>query len=172
MFPNYFQDCTTVEEIKALYKKLAMENHPDLGGDTATMQEINNQYQQALKKCQGQKSTDENGKEHTYKYNESVEVDLMRVISELLALKMDADVYLIGTWVWILGDTKPHKEQLKELKCRWHAQRAAWYYRDESNRGYGSSKGGLSDIADKYGCKKFSKDDDVKTKSKKRKKLA
>ena len=38
---KYFKDCKTIEEVKSLYKKLAMENHPDKGGDTATMQAIN-----------------------------------------------------------------------------------------------------------------------------------
>ena len=34
-------DCKTLDEVKAQYKKLAKQYHPDLGGDTATMQEIN-----------------------------------------------------------------------------------------------------------------------------------
>jgi DnaJ-class molecular chaperone len=41
---NYFSKCSTVEEVKSLYRTLAKQHHPDLGGDTATMQEINSQY--------------------------------------------------------------------------------------------------------------------------------
>ena len=157
---NFFKDCQTVEQVKHLYRQLARENHPDLGGDTAKMQEINSQYEQALRSCNGQISTDEEGKKHTYNYNDDIEKDIMRVISELLSLKIDGDVYLIGVWVWIVGNTKPHKEQLKNLNCRWHAKRAAWYYRAEIFRGYGANKGNLSDIASKYGCQSFKKEDE------------
>jgi len=31
---NYFSKAKTIEEAKALYKKLALANHPDKGGDT------------------------------------------------------------------------------------------------------------------------------------------
>ncbi len=41
---KYFNSCTTIDEVKAQYKKLAKENHPDMGGDTATMQAINSEY--------------------------------------------------------------------------------------------------------------------------------
>ena len=44
---RYFDHLSTVEDIKPHYKKLAMENHPDRGGNTATMQEINAQYAEA-----------------------------------------------------------------------------------------------------------------------------
>lgn len=41
---KYFAKVTTFEDAKALYKKLAIANHPDMGGDTATMQEINAEF--------------------------------------------------------------------------------------------------------------------------------
>lgn len=36
---NWFTAYRTLEEVKATYKKLAKQFHPDLGGDTQTMQE-------------------------------------------------------------------------------------------------------------------------------------
>ena len=49
MKPNFFINCTSIEDVKQLYKKLAMQYHPDKGGDTLTMQQINAEYQQILK---------------------------------------------------------------------------------------------------------------------------
>ena len=41
---KYFTGCKTIEEAKKLYRRLAMENHPDRGGDLDTMKAINTEY--------------------------------------------------------------------------------------------------------------------------------
>lgn len=38
---NYFKGCTTIEEVKERYKKLAFTYHPDAGGTTEQMQDVN-----------------------------------------------------------------------------------------------------------------------------------
>ena len=127
---DYFSGLSTVAEIKKEYRRLALLNHPDIGGDTRTMQIINEQYHNVLKSCDGQTSIGSDKKQHTYRYNYDIEQELVDKIRELLALQMN-DVYieLIGTWVWITGSTKQYKEKLKELKCQWHSKRGAWYFR-------------------------------------------
>lgn len=153
---NYFQDCATIEEIKKLYRELAFKNHPDLGGDEETMKVINSQYHDALKRGNGQKSTDSDGVEHTYKYQEQTEQAIIDKINELLSLKMEGvEILLIGVWVWITGDTKPHKDKIKALGCKWHGKRGCWYWKNYSGSRY-SSKGDLDSLAAKYGVEKFS----------------
>lgn len=41
---KFFSDCNTLDELKKKYRKLAMENHPDRGGDEDTMKKINDEY--------------------------------------------------------------------------------------------------------------------------------
>ena len=41
---KYFTTCTTLDELKKEYRRLAMANHPDRGGDEATMKAINAEY--------------------------------------------------------------------------------------------------------------------------------
>lgn len=41
---NWFYECRTFEQGRALYRKLAQTHHPDRGGDLRTMQEINSQW--------------------------------------------------------------------------------------------------------------------------------
>lgn len=37
----FFDNVTTVEELKKEYKKLVFKHHPDIGGDNETMATIN-----------------------------------------------------------------------------------------------------------------------------------
>lgn len=41
---SHFNNITSFQNLKDQYRTLAMANHPDRGGDTATMQEINAEY--------------------------------------------------------------------------------------------------------------------------------
>lgn len=126
----YFSNCETVAEVKSLYRRLAFKNHPDRGGDTKTMQEINAEYHAKLKSLNGFSSVGNDGKRHTYYYRQAVEQELIDKIYQLLALKMQGvTVELIGTWIWIHGETKIHKDKLKNLKCKWHGKRKCWYFR-------------------------------------------
>lgn len=45
---KHFTGIKTLSEAKDLYKKLAMANHPDKGGDTKMMQEINSEFEQVF----------------------------------------------------------------------------------------------------------------------------
>lgn len=151
----YFNHLHFVEDIKKEYRRLAWLHHPDRdGGDTATMQQINAEYEQALKRCDGQTSTGSDNKEHTYRYNEQVERAVMDKINELLKLRLkNVNIWLVGTWLWIDGATRPAKEQLKSAGCRWHRKRQKWYWHDGQWRGRATKKG-FSYLAGKYGMEK------------------
>lgn len=53
---KYFTNCKTVEEAKKLYRRLAMENHPDRGGDLDTMKAINAEYDEFFNTFTARKS--------------------------------------------------------------------------------------------------------------------
>jgi curved DNA-binding protein CbpA len=152
---NFFQDCANVQEIKIRFRELAKIHHPDHGGNEETMKTLNSQYHEALKKGHGQKTMGNDGQEHTYFYNESIEKEVQEIILKLLSLKMNgADIYLIGTWVWVNGMTKQYKEQLKALGLRWHSQHLSWYFKPSGSFSRRSGKS-LDEIACVYGAKKI-----------------
>lgn len=152
---KYFNQLVTVEEIKAHYRRLAMSNHPDKGGDLRVMQEINDEYVAALKRCDGRTSTGSDGKEHTYRYDEKVEGEVISKIDELLKARLaDVHIDLIGTWIWVTGNTKPVKDALKGMGCKWHSVRECWFWNAQPWRG-GRSKSSLGALAAKYGCTRF-----------------
>ncbi len=132
---SYFNDCKTVQDTKTTYRFLAFKFHPDTGGDKETMQEINELYHLKLKSFDGAKFVGFDKKDHYYRYNHDVEQELMNKIQELLGLRLDGvTIELVGIWIWIHGDTKTHKDQLKKAKCQWHSKRNMWYFRKFSYR--------------------------------------
>lgn len=48
-YTNWLGTAKNLEELKTLYRQLARQHHPDLGGSTATMQEINTEYEMRVK---------------------------------------------------------------------------------------------------------------------------
>ncbi|MBT9173467.1 MAG: hypothetical protein DDT21_01868 [Syntrophomonadaceae bacterium] len=155
---QYFKGFRTVESIKTEYRRLAMLHHPDHGGQTATMQEINSQYHAALKSVNGQTSQDaDTGKEHTYRYNPKVEQAIMDKISQLISagVAKSCEIFLIGTWVWITGDTKPIKDVLKTAGCIWHSKRLCWYWQNDGHSHRYNRNASLGSLAAKYGATQF-----------------
>lgn len=154
---GYFSQCATVAEVKAEYRRLAMLHHPDRGGDTATMQAVNAAYHDALKRMDGQQTAGTDGKQHTYRYDQQRENEIAAALAKILAIKMQATVALIGNWIWVTGDTKPVKEELKAVGCMWHAKRLAWYWRPEEQKYMHryNKNADLGDLAALYGYKIF-----------------
>jgi len=161
---KYFDHLFTVEHIKAEYRDLAFKHHPDRGGDTATMQAINAQYHEALKRNSGQTSKGENNREHTYRYDQEIEQSVMDKIAFLVGAHLpDIRISLIGTWLWVTGNTKPYKELLKANGLKWHPTRQCWYFTAQKHYGR-QSRCGLSHLAMRYGYQEF-KDSDNKRKA-------
>jgi len=153
---KYFTGINNLDELKSAYRKLAMRYHPDRGGDTATMQAINAEYEQLfqmLKNQHNQKAAaDETGRTSTV--NESPE-DFINIISALL--RMDGIIVeLCGRWLWISGDTKKHKDGLKAAGCRWCSNKKlwSWHYPEDATK-RSRKKVSMDYIRDKYGSQTF-----------------
>ena len=151
----FFSQCNTVNEIKATYRKLCFIHHPDVGGETATMQRLNDEYHEALRQVNGETVTGSDNKPHTYYYSQDKEQAVMDKIAELLALNLTGvEILLVGTWLWVTGDTKPVKTALKSVKMRWHSKRKMWYWHTPQYKRRYNSKATFGDICDTYGVEK------------------
>jgi hypothetical protein len=100
----------------------------------------------------------EDHKSHTYYYNATVEQALMDKIAELIRLHMtDVNIWLVGSWIWVLGATRPYKDSLKAMGLWWNGSRKAWSFHLGHWNG-GSSPDSLSGLARSYGLRDFTKD--------------
>ena len=42
---TYFQNIRSLADLKKEYRRLALQHHPDKGGDTAIMQQVNTEFE-------------------------------------------------------------------------------------------------------------------------------
>ncbi|HPI84885.1 MAG TPA: hypothetical protein PLR01_00820 [Bacteroidales bacterium] len=116
----YFRDCRTLQEVKQVYKKLALLHHPDRGGDTVTMQEINLQYEGIIKDpFFGFSVQQEDVKESFIKFPEIIN----------LIISFNVEIEICGHWVWVGGKTIHYKDKLKEFGFRFSGDKKRWYWR-------------------------------------------
>ena len=147
---KYFNNPQTLEELKKQYRELAFKHHPDCGGDIEAMKTVNAEYDKLFPKLKDVHKT-KDGETYTAK-QESAEtaVQFKELINELM--KMDnITIEIIGCFVWITGDTKQHKEQLKELRFRWHSKKIAWYLAPEDYKKRSHKDYELDEIRAMYG---------------------
>ncbi len=116
---NYFSSSLSAQDAKKLFRKLAVELHPDKGGKHTDFITMQNQYESYLK---GEFSyTSKEAKEACQSMNEFVQAN------EFIKNFTDVLVELTGSWVWISGNTKPYKEEIKEHGFKWSRNKSKWY---------------------------------------------
>ena len=60
-------------------------------------------------------------------------------------------IEIVGRWVWVDGDTKTHKDEIKALGLQFSGPRKKWYLRDSNTTKYRRpSKKSYQEIKDEY----------------------
>ena len=150
-----------LNELKATYKQLALENHPYMGGDVRAMQEINAEYDRMFLLLKAKQNTmandDETGKAR--KATETPE-EFRAVVEALLGLD-GIEVELCGAWLWISGDTYKHREALKACGYLWSRSKQRWYWRHaEDDCRWSRGKAPMGEIRSKYGSEWLERSDE------------
>ena len=159
---KHFSSVTSLDELKLQYKKLAFKNHPDRGGKTEVMQEINSEYEQLLNRIINEASKDqyqdssENGRGFWSSRSEHSEVEkkVKQAIDAIINLD-GLDIEIIGVWVWVSGDTKQHKEKLKEAGFVWNRVQCKWVFIGKKSNGRGRMT--LDQMRELHGSQKVKK---------------
>ena len=148
---KFFAACTTLDELKKEYRRLAMIHHPDHGGDTATMQAINGEYSEAFARLKDQHNA---AADEAHQTTETPD-EFITIISQLLRFP-GLIVELCGSWLWITGETYAIKDQLKAAGCRWSSSKKAWYWHHpEEGHRWHKGTATMSDIRTKYGSQTY-----------------
>lgn len=132
-----FEEVTGINEAKKIYKKLAKSLHPDVGGSDEEFKMLNSIYNDILEN-------------KIYFSNESkFDIELEKIISQILHYE-NITIEVVGSWIWLSGDTKVIKDKLKELNFKWASKKKMWYYGEM--KGKNPNPKSLDEIKTKYGC--------------------
>lgn len=137
----YFQNITTIEELKKSYRKLAFKYHPDKGGDEMTMKAINSEYESIFKKLNVTTAG-----ESKYEMNDG----FREIINKIINLA-ELEIEICNLWVWVSGNTKTYRKELKEAGFFWASKKKIWYWRPEEAKIRRSSGMSMDYIRNMYG---------------------
>tara|TARA_R100001530_G_scaffold74192_3_gene52235 strand:- start:343 stop:843 length:501 start_codon:yes stop_codon:yes gene_type:complete len=134
----------TSAEIKARYRELSLKYHPDLWPNGQHMQSMINNAYEALKGFSGElgQGTDANITAHIG--------TALFALSDLLGLEFE----ICGTWLWVTGETKKHKEALKGAGLRYHHKKVSWYLAPPGRRKFSGKEIPMEQIRGNYGSYK------------------
>lgn len=124
---KYFNNCFTAEDVKTTFKDLAKKLHPDNGGNAEDFKNMMAEYTEAWRIYKNIHKTAEG---ETYEKDTATDEE-GKVYSDLVMACMtfeEVTIEIIGSWIWLSGNTMFYKEQIKELGFFWSKSKKAWYY--------------------------------------------
>ena len=154
---NFFNlsNIKTLEDLKKEYFKLAKVYHPDKGGSKEEFQFLQNEYELLQNKILS-------GNNYSFeeKENENNISDIFKEIIDLIIFIDGITIEIIGSWVWIGGNTYPVKEQLKEAGFLFAPNKKLWYWHPGEFRKFKNKELSMDQIRKQYGSKIVNKNYD------------
>lgn len=148
---KYFAACTTLEALKHEYRRLCMIHHPDRGGDTATMAAINQEYDEAFRRIQSGRTT-----QQTTDTQEAEEApEAFRAVISRLVILAGINIEICGSWVWVTGNTYPNRDALKAAGLRYSKGKSAWYWKPEGSRSKARRNYSMDEIRQLHGSERI-----------------
>jgi hypothetical protein len=156
---KWFKGVKDLNELRRVYRTLALQFHPDRGGDTASMQEINNEYDKLSKVLIDSNPEFSKGRKV---YEHEVSEDLKQKVGQVIGLP-GVTIEIIGNWIWVTGNTKLVKDQLKNAEFKFSSKKIAWYWHKGYYRKFNNDEYDLNGLRRMWGSERVEKDEEKLT---------
>ena len=148
---DFFDNVTTIEDAKLLFKEKAKLFHPDLGGDAEMFKLLKRQFDNFVNNF-ANFTFKNDGKEYT---SEDIS-DFKEFLKKVIDLD-DVKIEIIGRWVYIYNSFK-HKDYLKSIGCWFSSKHKAWIFNGTGKTTKFRTKKSIDMIKKTYGCIEVKKD--------------
>ena len=164
---KHFTNCHTAEELKKEYRRLAMKLHPDIvGGDGEEFKAMQAEFENMWERL---KNIHTNSKGETYEKTSNTTAEtpqeFIHIINTLIRLN-GLEVEICGSWIWVSGNTREHKEVLKQLHFKYAYKKKAWYYHKDKFRKKSHEELTMDEIRDMFGSKRYEQEQEEEKKLK------
>ena len=134
----------TQAEVKEAYRQSSKKYHPDVNPSGEEMMKLLNGAYETLNEADYPINLNV---DNTSNYGE----ELNQALNAIVGLK-DLIIEVCGSWVWVSGQTKEHKDTLKTEGFRYSGNKKMWYFRPESSQAFWNRKAhSIDEIRNKYG---------------------
>ena len=134
------------QDTKTAYRAACKKYHPDINPAGEDMMKIVNQAFDVLKDYTGEIKSEQS--DYTL-WGTSGDLlnDALNAILGLSGLMIE----ICGSWVWVTGETRLHKDLLKTAGFKWASKKQAWYFRPEEFCSRSKGTKSFEEIRAKYG---------------------
>jgi len=141
-------------KVKKAYLAACKKYHPDVNPSGLEMMKVINEAYDTLKGTSGTseffRSETEGAKEYPEILNEA-----LQSLQGLEGLKVE----ICGCWLWVSGNTKKHKEHLKENGFKYASKKRTWYFRPADWKSSSRGKYSMEKIRGKFGSQEWKSED-------------
>lgn len=133
------------EGIKRAYRRACAAYHPDRNPAGLEMMKIVNAAYSALSDYV---PGDHRGDNDTEGYGDLGE-ELNTALNAIIGLGLEIEI--CGSWIWVSGDTKPHREILKAAGYKWAPKKLMWSYSPVGKKTWSRGKWDMDQIRSVHG---------------------
>lgn len=152
---KYFENCKTAEELKKAYHKAAARLHPDNGGNEEEFKAMQAEYMRMFDKL---KNIHTNAAGETYEKETSENAaDFMDIINKVIHLD-GVYIEIIGSWVWLTGNTSLYKDEIKAAGFWWSKNKKSWYYNGDNKKSRRRGRFTMDQLREKWGSEEVKKE--------------
>lgn len=149
---TYFKNCKTIEDVKEVYRKFAKKLHPDCGGNAEEFKKMSAEYTTAYNRFKNIHRDQKTDQTEKTEYREYTAEEFADIINKVIHLD-GVEIEIVGTWVWLSGNTYPHRETIKAAGFFFSSKHKKWYFNGSTKKSRKHSKLSYEEVKNIHGCK-------------------